>query len=329
MRIAVIGAGGMGGYYGGLLAQRNHEVTFIARGAHLRAIQQNGLQVRSVFGDFRIRPARSTDRPEEVGSVDLVLFCTKTYDTDEAALLSLPMIGRETSILSLQNGVDAAERIGKIAGMEHMLAGTTWISSATDAPGTIKQVSDFRRVAIGELSGKITPRVRAVRDAFSDTGVTIEVSENIRGVLWSKFIFIAAASGFGSLTRLPLADYRAVPEARVLIVRLMRETEAVGRRLGARLSPDAVEKALTFMDNVGPNIKASMQLDVEAGRRTELESIIGYISRKGRELDIPTLVADMLYGALLPVDLMAQSRSTWRPSAAFEHGADSLPNQIA
>jgi len=150
--------------------------------------------------------------------------------------------------------------------------------------------------------------VRAVRDAFSETGVAIEVSENIQGVLWAKFIFIAAASGFGSLTRLPVAAYRSVPETRTLITSLMRETETVGRRLEVRLSPDAVEKALAFMDSVGPNIKASMQVDVEAGRRTELESMIGYISRKGRELDIPTPVADMLYGALLPVDLMAHSR---------------------
>ena len=308
MKIAVIGAGGMGGYYGGVLAQRNHEVTFIARGAHLRALQQNGLQVRSVFGDFLVKPARATDQPADVGPVELILFCTKSYDTDEAAGRALPMIGAETSILSLQNGVDAAERIGRLAGMEHMLAGATWISSAIEGPGTIKQASDFRRVVIGELNGKITPRVRAVKEAFSGTGVAIEISENIQGVLWAKFIFIAAASAFGSLTRLPVGGFRAVPETRALLTNLMRETEAVARGLGVRLSPDAVEKALAFMDSSGPNIKASMQLDVEAGRRTELESIVGFIGRKGRELGIPTPVADMLYAVLLPVELAAQPR---------------------
>jgi len=308
VKIAVIGAGGMGGYYGGVLAQRNHEVTFIARGAHLRALQQDGLQVRSVFGDFMVKPARATDHPAGVGPVELMLFCTKSYDTDEAAELALPMIGAETSILSLQNGVDAAERIGRLAGMQHMLAGATWISSAVEGPGTIKQASDFRRVVIGELSGKITPRVRGVQEAFSGTGVAIEISKNIQGVLWAKFIFIAAASAFGSLTRLPVGGFRAVPETRAWMTNLMRETEAVARGLGVRLSTDAVEKALAFMDSSGPNIKASMQLDVEAGRRTEVESIVGFIGRKGRELGIPTPVADMLYAVLLPVELAAQAR---------------------
>jgi 2-dehydropantoate 2-reductase len=298
----------MGGYYGGVLAQGNHDVTFIARGAQLRALQQNGLQVKSVFGDFLVKPARATDQPAEVGSVELLLFCTKSYDTDEAAEAALPMIGAETSILSLQNGVDAAERIGRVAGMEHMLAGATWISSAVEAPGTIKLASDFRRVVIGELSGNITPRVRAVEQAFSGTGVAIEISENIQGVLWSKFIFIAVASAFGALTRQPVGGYRAVPETRMLITKLMRETETVGRGLGVRLSTDAVEKALAFMDSTAPNIKASMQVDVEAGRRTELESMVGYIGRKGRELGIATPVADMLYAVLMPVELAARLR---------------------
>ena len=298
----------MGGYYGGVLAQRNHEVTFIARGAHLRALRQSGLQVKSVFGDFVVKPARATDQPADVGPVDLILFCTKSYDTDEAAELARPMIGAETSIVSLQNGVDAAERIGRVAGMAHMLAGATWISSAVVGPGTIKQASDFRRVVIGELDGKITSRVRAVQEAFSGTGVAIEISENIQGVLWSKFIFIAAASAFGSLTRLAVGGFRAVPETRVLMSKLMRETEAVGLGLGVSLPADAVEKAVAFMDSNRPTAKPSMQLDVEAGRRTELESIVGFIGRMGRELGIATPVAEMLYAVLLPVELAAQSR---------------------
>jgi len=306
MKIAMIGAGGIGGYYGGLLAQEGHEVTFIARGAHLRAIRQNGLQVKSVFGDFQIKPARATDDPAEVGRADLVLFCTKTYHTDEAAQLAKPLVGPQTTVLSLQNGVDALERIGPVLGSEHMIAGATWLSSAIMAPGIINQISDFRRVVIGEIDGRVTPRVQAVHDAFRGTGVTTEISANIMGVLWTKLVFISAASGFGSLTRLTMAAYRSVPETRSLITTLMRETAAVAAAHQIKLDPDVVEKSMAFMDQAGPAIKASMQLDVEAGRHSELDSLIGVIGRKGRERGVPTPVADVIYGSLLPVDLQAR-----------------------
>jgi 2-dehydropantoate 2-reductase len=306
MRIAIMGSGGMGGYYGGLLAQRGHDVTFIARGKHLDAIRSNGLQVKSVFGDFQIKPAQATDEPGEVGPVDLVLVCTKTYDTDEAAPEILPMVAPETTILSLQNGIDATDRIGAVAGRDHMLAGTTWISSAVEEPGVIKQVSEFRRVVAGEPSGGISSRARSVVGTFGETGITAEASDNILGVLWQKFIFIAAASGLGSLTRMPIGAYRAVPETRRMIVALMREVEAVAHARKVSLALDSVDKALEFMDKAGPNIRASMQLDVEAGRRSEIESIIGIIGREGRRLGVPTPMTDMIYGALLPVDLKAR-----------------------
>jgi 2-dehydropantoate 2-reductase len=239
------------------------------------------------------------------------------------------MIGEETSILGLQNGVDAAERIGRILGMEHMIAGATWISSAVEAPGIIHQVSEFQRVVLGELNGEITGRLRAVQGAFKEAGVDAEISENIQGVLWTKFIFLAAASAFGSLTGLPVGGYRSVPETRALITDLMRETESIARRLQVRLEPDVVEKALSFMDRNGPKIKASMQLDVEAGRQTELESIIGVVSRKGRELELATPVADMLYGLLLPIDLAARSRQGPGPSRAVRQEVDSPENDAA
>jgi 2-dehydropantoate 2-reductase len=306
MKLAVVGTGGTGGYYGGLLAQHGHDVTFIARGPHLDAIRKDGLQVKSVHGDFSVQPAKATDHPADVGPVDLILFCTKTYHTDDAAPQARSLVGPNTTILSLQNGVDAAERLGSIFGTEHMIAGATWISSAVQAPGVIKQASDFRRVVIGELSGQTTPRLQAVYDAFKPTGITIEITDNILGILWAKFIFIAAASGFGSLTRLPSASYRAVPETREMILRLMRETDALARAQGVKLAPDAVEKALAFMDANGPTIKASMQLDVEAGRRSEIDSIIGVIGRKGREFGVPAPTADMIYALLLPGELKAR-----------------------
>ena len=306
MRIVIMGAGGTGGYYGALLAKQGHEITLIARGSHLQAIQKKGLQVKSVFGDITVSPFSATDDPSNLAPPALILFCTKTYDTDEAVQKIKPIVGKETTLLSLQNGIDAVERIGKVVGMEHMIAGATWISSAVEAPGVIKQVSDFRRVVLGELDGRVTARIQAIFDVFKDTGITVELSDNILKILWTKFIFISAASSFGSLTRLPIGEYRSVPEMRALIVRLMREVEALAYDQGVTLDADVVDKSLTFMDNTASHIKASMQLDVEAGRRTEIESMIGVIVRKGQERGIPTPTADLVYAVLLPVELKAR-----------------------
>ncbi|MGE5072350.1 MAG: ketopantoate reductase family protein [Anaerolineae bacterium] len=309
MRILIMGTGGMGGYYGALLAKQDHEVTFVARGKHLAAIRKEGLRIHSIHGDVTISPAHATDDPSTTETPDLILFCTKTYATDRAAELVKPVVRQGTTILSLQNGIDAPERIGKVVGMQHMLGGATWISSAVQAPGVINQVSDFRRVVIGELDRQITPRLKAVHQAFQETGIAAELSDNILKVLWTKFIFISAASSFGSLTRLPMAQYRAVPDTRELIVALMREVEALGRKQAVELDADVVDQALRFMDNAGPSIKASMQLDVESGHRTEIESMLGVIGRKGRESRVETPVADTLYALLLPVDLSARGRS--------------------
>ncbi len=306
MKIAIVGTGGVGGYYGGLLARQGHEVAFLARGEHLKAIQQNGLQVKSVHGDFLVRPAHATDDVAQVGPADLVIFCTKTYATEQAARQAQPLVGAGTTVVSLQNGIDAAERIGHILGMEHVIGGVTWISSAVESPGVIRQVSQFRRVVVGELDGWVTPRVQAVHQAFQETGVTAELSENILKVLWTKFVFISAASSLGSLTRLTIGEYRSVPEARELMMRLMEEVEALARAQKIDLDEDVVQKSLEFIDNAAPTIKASMQLDVEAGRPSEIEAMIGVIGRKGRELGIPTPVADFVYAVLLPIELKAQ-----------------------
>ena len=307
MKIAIIGTGGVGGYYGGLLAYQGEEVTFLARGAHLEAIREHGLQIKSIHGDVHIVPAKATDDPNQIGQIDLALFCVKTYDTEQLAQEIIPILGNNTVVLSLQNGIDAAERIGRTVGMKHMLAGATWISSAVEAPGVIRQVSQFRRMVLGELNGSLTPRLRAIYTAFQNTGITVEMAEDIQKVLWTKFVFISAASSVGSLTRLPIGDYRSVPETRSLIILLMKEVEAVARAQGVALDVDVVEKSLDFVDQVAPQIKASMQIDVELGRRSEIESMIGVIGRKGRLASIATPVADMIYAALLPVDLKRRS----------------------
>ncbi len=306
MRIAVLGSGGTGGYYGALLARSGQEVSFIARGAHLEAMRGRGLHVKSVFGDFQIEPRLVTDKPADVGPVDLLLFCTKTYDTDAASESAKPLVDSRTSILSVQNGVDAVERIGRVLGMEHMLAGATWISSAIEAPGVIKQASEFRRLVFGELDGSTSARARAIFDALKATGITVELSQNILKVLWTKFVFISSVSAVGSLTRLPMAAFRAVPETRAMLADLMREVVAIASASGIQLDPEVVQNTFAFIDSSGPNIKASMQLDVESGHRTELESMIGVIGHKGRQFGVPTPVADVVYASLLPLELKAR-----------------------
>ena len=204
MKIVVMGTGGVGGYYGGLFARQGHDVFFTARGEHLKAIQQNGLQVFSVHGDFAINPVKAGEDPSQFGIADLVLFCTKTYDTEQSAKMLLPVIGEQTMVMSFQNGVDSAERIGAMIGMEHMIGSVPWISSMIEAPGVIRQLSLFRRVAFGELDGSQTERMQALCQAWAELGIDLECVSDIQRVIWTKYLFISSISGIGSLVRLPV-----------------------------------------------------------------------------------------------------------------------------
>jgi 2-dehydropantoate 2-reductase len=302
-----MGTGGVGGYYGGLLANTGQDVTFIARGAHLIAIQENGLQVKSVHGNFAISPAKATDNPAEVGPVDLIIMAVKTYHTDEAAQAIKPMVGPDTVVVSFQNGVDAADRIGAVIGLEHLLGGATWLSAAIEAPGVIAQFSQFRRIALGEFNRQITPRLRAIGEALSTAGATVELSENISKVLWTKFVFIAAVSALGSLTRVPYGGYIYVPEARAVLTEALNEVAAVAAARGVTLDADVVDKTLAFIDASAPGIKPSMQRDVEAGRPSELESMLGVVVRLGTELSVPTPVMRFAYAMLKPRELAVKS----------------------
>jgi 2-dehydropantoate 2-reductase len=306
MRIAIVGSGGLGGYYGGLLARTGHEVTFIARGAHLAALREKGLQVISVHGDFHVAPVRATADPAEAGPVDLVLVCVKTTAIDTAAKAARAMVGPDTVVMGLQNGIDVAERIGAAVGMDHVLGAVTWIAANIEAPGVIRQLSTFRRIVLGELDGRDTPRLQRTVEALRRMGITIEPTGAIRKVMWTKFVFIAGFSGVGTVARLEVGGYRSVPETRAMMTRMMREVEALARAAGVDLDRDVVDQALAVIDGAAPAMKTSMQRDVEAGRPSELESMIGVITRKGRELGVATPTADLVYAALLPLELNAQ-----------------------
>jgi 2-dehydropantoate 2-reductase len=306
MRIAMVGSGGLGGYYGGLLASAGHEVTFIARGAHLAALQEKGLRVKSVHGDFDLFPVRATSDPAQAGPVELVLVCVKTPTLEAAAKAARAMVAPEGLVMGLQNGIDATERIGAEVGLERVLGAVTWIAANIESPGVIRQVSAFRRIVLGELDGRDTERLERTVAALRSTGITVEPSGAIRKVIWTKFVFIAGFSGAGSVTRLEVGDYRSVPATRALLTSLMREVESLARASGVDLDQDVVDQALAVIDGAAATMKTSMQRDVEAGRPSELESMIGVVTRKGRELGVATPTADLLYAALLPLELKAQ-----------------------
>jgi 2-dehydropantoate 2-reductase len=308
MKIAIIGAGGVGGYYGALLARAGHEVAFIARGEHLQALRAKGLQVKSILGDFTVSPMRATATPAEIGPVNLIVVAVKTYHLDEVAQMLAPLLAPTTAVLPFENGVDAAERLGAVIGQEYLLGGSTWISAAIEAPGVIGHYSQFRRVVLGEFNGQVTPRLQAVYEAFQNIGVSVEISTDIRTVLWSKLVFIAAVGAIGSLTRMTMGEYRQVHETRAVLQAAIAEIIAVGQTNGAKLEVALAEKTLAFIDQSAAELKPSMQRDIEAGRVSELESLIGVVVRLGAAAGVPTPVMSFAYAMLKPGLLKAQGK---------------------
>ena len=306
MRIAIVGTGGLGGYFGGLLARTGHDVVFIARGAHLAAIRAHGLKVYSVHGDFEVKPARATDDPAEIGAVDLTIFAVKTYDTDSAAQRMRPLVGPQTAILPLQNGVESAARLSRYFGQAPVLGGAAWIVSSIAEPGVIRQASQFRRIVFGELNGRDTRRVREIFEALKQSGATVEVTNEIEKVLWTKLLFIASFSGISSVTRAPAGLVWASDESRLLLERAMREVEAVTRAKGVELDADVVEKTMTLVEKLEPTATSSMQRDVAAGRRLEYDAINGAVVRAGRETGVPTPVHEFIWTCLKVVDSMVK-----------------------
>lgn len=308
MRIAVMGTGGVGGYFGGLLAQAGEDVTFIARGDHLRAIQANGLRVESVHGSFTVAPAQATGDPKDVGPVDLVLFATKTYHIDDALAQMSPLIGPSTAVLPLQNGVEASEQAVEMLGKSPILGGACWLVSAVEAPGLIRQRSQFRRVALGELDGPVTPRVEAITRVLNQAGISAEASSDINKVRWMKFLFIASYSSVGAAARVPAGELMACAETRATIKQAMVEVMALAKANGILLDEDAVEQGIAFCDTLGADATSSMQRDIVDGKPSEIEAQCGYLARRGAELGVPVPVHTFLYSVLLPQERRARQQ---------------------
>jgi 2-dehydropantoate 2-reductase len=300
MRVTVMGSGGTGGYFGGLLARAGEDVTFVARGPHLQALRSKGLTVRSgLVGDFTV-PARATDDPGEAGPADLVLFCVKAYDTESAAERLGRAVGPGTVILPVQNGIDSAERIGRVVGPGHVIGGLAAVSSVVEAPGVIEHRAGPDAIQLGELDGQPSPRTQRVADVLRRAGIKAQVRLDIRVALWEKFVLICGLSGLTALTRLPLGAVIACAETRTLLAQTMAETDAVGHAEGVALPEGLVGRLLKFFEGSDPGIRGSLYYDLAAGRRLEIDTLNGTVVRLGRERGIPTPANFAVYAALKP-----------------------------
>lgn len=295
-----MGAGGTGGFFGGLLTRAGEDVTFIARGPHLDAIRARGLRVKSrLAGDFTVSP-RATDDPHTLGPVDLILFAVKSYSTAEAVEKIRSLVGPETMILSVQNGIDNEDRIAEAVGPKPVLGGVANVSSVIESPGVIAQMAGPGRIILGELNGGVSARAENLLQVFRRAGIASEVHTNIRVALWEKFIFICGVSGMTALTRLPIGPILATPETCDMLLGTMAEVEAVGRTEGVGMSPGSADQALAFARGFEPSARGSLYYDLAAGRRLELETLNGTVVRLGRKREIPTPLNFAIYAALKP-----------------------------
>jgi len=308
MRIAVFGTGGVGGYFGGRLARAGEDVHFIARGEHLRAIQTGGLRVDSILGDFIVEPAQASDDPSQVGVVDVVILGVKAWDVPNAAQAMRPMVGNQTFVVPLENGVDAPEQLASVLGKEHVMGGLCQISAFIAGPGHIRHVGIEPFVAFGELDGRPSQRAEGLLQVLEAAGVKAAIPPDIQVSMWEKFLFIATVSGLGAVTRAPADIYRSLPETRQMLIAAFEEIVALARARGVMLPEDTVEKCLAFVDNLPDGLLASMQRDILEGKPSELASQNGAVVRMGAELGVPTPVHSFIYNCLLPQELRARGQ---------------------
>lgn len=310
MRLAVFGAGGVGGYFGGRLAQAGESVVFVARGAQLQALRREGLRVDSPAGDFQIAPVEATDEPSSAGRVDAILVCVKAWQVGEAASAMIPMLGSETFVVPLQNGVEAADQLATLVGAERVLGGLCRVVSYLAGPGHIRHAGVAPRIEFGERAGRgASPRVAALRSAFEKAiGLSVATPEDIDAAVWEKFLFIAPFSGVGAVTRVPAGLIRSVEETRELLVQAMREVFELARARGIGLAWSALERTLAFFEALPADATASMQRDIMEGRPSELEYQTGAVVRLGRQAGLRVPVNECLYRSLLPAELKARGQ---------------------
>ncbi len=303
MKIAIIGAGGVGGYFGARLAEAGHEVAFVARGAHKDAMKANGLTVHSALGDIHLAAPDVVDDPAAVGPREVVLFCVKLWDVPAAAEIVRPMLGAESCVVPIQNGVSVTDTLSGLLGAGPVLGAVTQISASIEAPGVIRHHGDFARLIFGELRGGRSARVERLEATCQAAAIEARVAPDIEAEIWRKFIFLAAMAGATAFYRAAIGEIRDDPERWARLEAMVRETAAVGRAKGVALPEDMEDGSLDFLRKLPPAMRSSMQLDLERGRRLELEWLNGEVVRLGRELGVPTPENAAVFEALKPFAL--------------------------
>jgi len=301
MRIAVMGAGSIGGYFGGMLARAGNDVALIARGTHLDAINSGGLKVIRDDEEFTVR-CQATDNPSTIGPVDVVLLCVKTYQNKTAVPMMRPLVGPATTVMCLQNGVDSYLAAGKVLGESSVVPGAAFIEAGVLAPGVVQQTGRIVRIILGETDGTESERCRVIRDSFLEAGVPTEVVPDVKAGLWTKFLFIATMAGVTSIARSTLAELLVQPHWRLVVLGCMEEIEAVGRSSGVDLPHDIVSDTVTYIDGQLGDMEASMYVDLLAGRPLELDALNGAVVRTGKDTKVATPINDVIYAMLKPLE---------------------------
>ena len=309
MKFAIFGSGGVGGYFGGRLAKAGHDVTFIARGEHLAAITESGLRVDSIGGDFVVENAKAADSPQSVGDVDCVIVATKAWQLPESIEQLKPLVGGQTMILPLLNGMEHMDLLLDAFGSDHVVGGLCRISSFIAAPGHITHVGVKPFISFGELNREKSERVEKLKDVFSALdGIDVEVPEDILASMWGKFILICSTSGVGAVTRQPFGVIRVIPESRAMLKASVEETVHVGRAKGVNLPSDIIDVIMKRIDGFPETMVASMQKDIMEGRPSELEAQTGAVVRMGHALDILVPTHEFIYASLLPMEMKAREK---------------------
>jgi 2-dehydropantoate 2-reductase len=308
MRIAVFGVGAVGAYFGWRLAHAGEDVVSIARGENFRVLSTQGLKVETLDGKSHVQPVQVVDAPGKAGQVDAVLLGVKAWQVPEAAQALRPLIGPETFVVPLQNGVEAPSQLADALGREHAFGGLCYIVSLKIGPGHFRHGGLEPRVLFGELDNRPSERARQLQEAFLAAGVKAEIPRDIHVAMWEKFLFIASLSGVGAVTRAPAGIMRSIPEARRMLEMVAGELVAVAKARGIALKEDAVESTMALIDALPPNGTASMQRDIMDGQPSELSAQNGAAMRLGAESGLPTPVNTFIYSSLLPLEMRARGQ---------------------
>ena len=302
MRFAIVGSGAVGGYYGAKLARAGHDVTFIARGAHLAAIRARGLAIKSPLGDFVVK-AKAEDDPGKVPPVDVAIFAVKAYSNRDALPILKAVVRDRGVALTLQNGVESVDEVASSVGAPRVLGGSTYVATALSAPGLIEQTGTHRRVVFGEVSGdtsRVSDRVKQIGDAFSGADIVCEPVADARVPIWEKFCYLAPFAAFTGAARVPIGPLWADAAGRGLMTAGFREVEAVARAGGVALPQDVVDRILTYVDSIPPPTRSSLLIDLQQGKPIEVEALVGAVVRRGAKAGVATPIMAALYAVLKP-----------------------------